>query len=208
MRGSTVAKAADAVAGGEVPRAEAVSTLGANVELYSYAGSQRANASDARRAQDMIDEAKESGALDAKAEVSVDNLKLLVADAAQAEELAASFDQDQAQRKRILEDDGLVAGFGNNGGEEYLSHLMTSESLIIVGGNDYLAWKEKMAGLLTKSQNPDGTWSGHHCITSPVFCTAAVLQCMTVERDAGMLRAIALADAKDLKPAADGKAQP
>ena len=44
---------------------------------------------------------------------------------------------------------------------------------------------------LQKVQNGDGSWSGHHCITSPVFCTAAVVQCLTTDRDATFLIAMA-----------------
>jgi hypothetical protein len=48
-----------------------------------------------------------------------------------------------------------------------------------------------MHGRLQKIQNSDGSWSGHHCITSPVFCTAAVVQCLTTDRDATFLVAMA-----------------
>ncbi len=46
---------------------------------------------------------------------------------------------------------------------------------------------------LEKIQDPRGSWSGQHCITSPVFCTAAVVQCLTTDRDAPMLVKIAKA---------------
>lgn len=52
---------------------------------------------------------------------------------------------------------------------------------------------EKMSELLPKAQNGDGSWSGHHCITSPVFCTAAVVQVMGVENDRELLNKIAAA---------------
>jgi hypothetical protein len=48
-----------------------------------------------------------------------------------------------------------------------------------------------MHGRLQKIQNGDGSWTGHHCITSPVFCTAAVVQCLTTDRDATFLIAMA-----------------
>ena len=53
-----------------------------------------------------------------------------------------------------------------------------------------------MHGRLKKVQNKDGSWSGHHCITSPVFCTAAVVQCLTTDRDAATLIALAKMSAK------------
>jgi hypothetical protein len=47
--------------------------------------------------------------------------------------------------------------------------------------------------MLEKVQCPNGSWTGHHCITSPVFCTAAVVQCLTAERDADLLARVARA---------------
>ena len=85
----------------------------------------------------------------------------------------------------------LLAGFGNNGGEEFLSYLMTSESLVIAGGREWNSWNNKMKERLGTIQNQDGSWSGHHCITSPVFCTAAVLQVLTTERDVELLKRVA-----------------
>jgi hypothetical protein len=60
--------------------------------------------------------------------------------------------------------------------------MMTSESLAAGGGEDWEEWHDKMYDRLEKVQNPDGSWSGHHCITSPVFCTAAVILTMTADR--------------------------
>ena len=77
-----------------------------------------------------------------------------------------------------------------------MSFLLTSESMIIAGGDKWDDWNEKMLKLMQKIQNEDGSWSGHHCITSPVFCTAAVIQCLTVESDSEMLREIAKKNAK------------
>ena len=77
---------------------------------------------------------------------------------------------------RRLADEQLLSGFGSNGGEEYLSYLQTSESLVIAGGDEWEPWKKKMGARLAKIQSQDGSWTGHHCITSPVFCTAAVLR--------------------------------
>jgi hypothetical protein len=77
-----------------------------------------------------------------------------------------------------------------------MSFLMTSESLCLDGGKEFAAWQEKMAEQLPKAQNGDGSWSGHHCITSPVFCTAAVVQVMSVENDRDLLARVARIDAE------------
>ena len=63
--------------------------------------------------------------------------------------------------------------------------------MIIAGGEEWHAWNDKMHGLLKKIQNPDGSWSGHHCITNSTFCTAAVIQCLLADRDADLLIEIA-----------------
>ena len=36
---------------------------------------------------------------------------------------------------------------------------------------------------MMRYQNDDGSWNGHHCITSPVFCTATCLLILSVNND-------------------------
>jgi hypothetical protein len=48
-------------------------------------------------------------------------------------------------------------------------------------------WYDKMSRRLISIQNNDGSWSGHHCITSPVFCTATCLLILSVNNDVGKL---------------------
>ena len=90
--------------------------------------------------------------------------------------------KDQAQR------DDVLTGFGNNGGEEFLSFLQTGESLVIAGGDDWKKWYDNMAGRILRIQNEDGSWNGHHCITSPVFCTATSLLILSIDKDVERLR--------------------
>ncbi|MEM9585967.1 MAG: prenyltransferase/squalene oxidase repeat-containing protein [Planctomycetota bacterium] len=167
----------------------------AGVELYAFAGGFRGNAADASIAQSVINKAKDEGKLAKDAPVSEDNLRLAGQDAKQARELAEAETRNQAQIRR-LEDETLLSGFGNNGGEEFLSYLMTSESLVIAGGKAWNKWNSNMIKRLGKVQNADGSWSGHHCITSPTFCTAAVLQVLTTDRDVKMLKRVAAANEK------------
>ena len=169
-------------ASGEV-RTEAA----AGVSLYSIASSQRASAPAARDAMERIDAAKRRGELDEDADVTVDNLKKAGFGERKAEELFESYRQNEATKK-LLSDDRVLSGFGNNGGEEFLSYMMTSESLVVTGDNEWDKWHGRMNQLFARIQNPDGSWSGHHCITSPVFCTAAVILTMTADRDADFLR--------------------
>ncbi len=165
---------------------KADASAAAGVELYAFNGSLRANAADAQEAQSRIDTAKAEGKLDANAPVNESSLRIAGVAGGAARKLAAAAEQNTAQIDR-LGDEKLLSGFGNNGGEEFLSYLMTSESLVIAGGKKFHNWNGKMATRLEKVQNGDGSWSGHHCITSPVFCTAAVVQCLTTENDAEFL---------------------
>jgi len=78
--------------------------------------------------------------------------------------------------KAVREDRGaLVAGFGSVGGEEMLSYMMISDSLAEQGGKDWTAWEKRIVQQLAATQNADGSWSGHHCITSTPFVTAAAV---------------------------------
>ena len=178
----------------------------AGVELYSFATAQRGNAVDAAECEEAITVAKAEGKLNKDAPVSVDNLRKIGFQEDKAKTLKEAFDRNENQIKR-LGDEKLLKGFGNNGGEEFVSFLLTSESMIIAGGDKWEKWNDKMHGLMQKIQNNDGSWSGHHCITSPVFCTAAVLQCLTVEGDSEMLREIAKTSARNKEAAAAAKAE-
>ena len=170
-------------------------TAGAGVALYALSSSQRANAAEARAAEDLIQEAKDKGRLDKKAQVSAENLSRIGVAAPKAERLAEANASIVAQNRQIG-DENILRGFGNNGGEEFLSYLQASESFVIMGGDEWQDWNAKMHKRLSKIQNQDGSWSGHHCITSPTFCTAAVVQCITTDRDAKMLIQIAKKTAK------------
>lgn len=171
---------AGGVAGGRVDGS-------AGVELYAFSSSQRASAAEAAEATTIVEEAKSNGRLPASAPMSVDALKRAGVDDKKARSLNDAYTARSAQLRRIS-DDELLRGFGSNGGEEYLSYLQTAESLVIAGGGEWQPWKNKMSARLAKIQSPDGSWTGHHCITSPVFCTAAVLQTLTADRDAAELQ--------------------
>ncbi|MCH2126985.1 MAG: hypothetical protein MK165_19495 [Pirellulaceae bacterium] len=169
---------------------KANAAAGAGVELYAFSGAQRASAGQARAAEELVRDAKRRGDLAEDAPVNKQNLQKIGVNSDLAKNLAAANTAAQAQARR-LNDETLLRGFGNNGGEEFLSYLMTSESLIITGGDAWEEWNSKMNSRLAKIQNPDGSWNGHHCISSPVFCTAAVLQCITTDRDAEILIQVA-----------------
>jgi len=157
----------------------------AGIALYAYSSTQRATAKDAG----------EVGALLKEANVKVNKRQSKEAEAMAFSVLNKKYDEDKARSMaksysvynastESLRSDEVLSGFGNNGGEEYLSYAMTSESLVAAGDSrEYSMWIRKMSGLLSKTQNPNGSWTGHHCITSPVFCTSAVVMAMTADRD-------------------------
>ncbi|MBX6312909.1 MAG: hypothetical protein IRY99_08350 [Isosphaeraceae bacterium] len=81
-----------------------------------------------------------------------------------------------------LDDKQFVAGFGSNGGEEFLSYMGISEALVVKGGPDWKRWDDAMTSNLNRVQNQDGSWSGHHCITGRTFCTATALLVLMADR--------------------------
>jgi hypothetical protein len=76
----------------------------------------------------------------------------------------------------------FVSGFGNNGGEEFLSYMNISEALAAQGGKDWTNWDKFMTRNLSRVQNKDGSWAGHHCITGRTFCTASALLVLMADR--------------------------
>ena len=69
--------------------------------------------------------------------------------------------------------------FGNLGGEEYLAIQMVNQSLLQAGGENWKQWFPTVRDKLVRVQNKDGSWTGHHCVTSRTYCTATVLMILT-----------------------------
>jgi hypothetical protein len=142
---------------------------GAGVELYAVASGLRGNDQTSKR------ERASGNAASPTAEV---------ADAS-----------TEAAVSRVAADaDGrLVAGFGSIGGEEMLSYQLISDTLAENGGETWDQWNQRMGQYLVNIQNSDGSWAGHHCITSTVFVTAGAVMTLGAG-DAAVVRA-AQADA-------------
>jgi hypothetical protein len=83
---------------------------------------------------------------------------------------------------RRLDDPSFIRGFGNNGGEEFLSYMLVSEALVVKGGDEWRKWDASITRLVNGVQNQDGSWTGHHCITGRTFCTAAALLVLMADR--------------------------
>ncbi len=69
--------------------------------------------------------------------------------------------------------------FGGAGGEEYLTFHFMTEMLMQKGGEEWLRWYPTVRDKLIKVQNQDGSWTGHHCITSRTFSTACALMVLS-----------------------------
>jgi hypothetical protein len=92
--------------------------------------------------------------------------------------------QDAVEKGLVtkLADPSFVSGFGSNGGEEFLSYMLVSESLVAKGGDDWEKWDRSMVTNLNRVQNGDGSWSGHHCITGRTFVTSSALLVLMADR--------------------------
>ena len=162
---------------------------GAGVMLYAVSGSVRASAKEARKAEEAMNKAKKDGKLPENAPVTIENLQKAGFGESEAVNYAGSYNVYQSAKKTAQRED-VLNGFGNNGGEEFLSFLQTGESLVVNRDKDWKKWYNDMSGRILKIQNNDGSWNGHHCITSPVFCTATSVLLLTVENDIDFLSKI------------------
>ena len=151
----------------------------AGVKLYNYSAN-AGRVGDLKNSQDK-DRGKVAAVLksptsskDEKARAS-EQLK-------EFDRVAATHLEATGEILKQLDDPRFVAGFGNNGGEEFLSHMNISENLYAQGGKEWERWNSSIAGVIGKVQNADGSWSGHHCITGRTFCTSAALLTLMADR--------------------------
>lgn len=156
--------------------------LGAGIVLYSVTGSVRASAKEARKVDEEITKAKRDGRLSQNAAPTPANLEKIGFNKQEAQQHANAYEVYQSAKVEAQRDE-VMSGFGNNGGEEFLSYLQTGESMIINKDQTWENWFDNVSGRLLKIQNNNGSWQGHHCITSPVFCTATCLLILGVNQD-------------------------
>jgi len=159
----------------------AVTSKAAGVMLYGLSSTTRASAKESRRAKDIVEKAKREGKIKDET-VTEQNLRDAGVATIHAKELMTAYSINKSSQQQAQRDD-VLTGFGNNGGEEFMSFLMTGESLIMQGGDDWKKWYDATTGKLVNIQNNDGSWNGHHCITSPVFCTATCLLILSIHND-------------------------
>lgn len=160
--------------------------MGAGIVLYSVTGSARASAKEARKVKEVIEQGKREGWIEENAPASPENLEKLGYSKDEALKYSTAYNVYESAKVQSQRDD-VMSGFGNNGGEEFLSYLQTGESMIIGKDTSWKQWYDNMSGRILHIQNNDGSWSGHHCITSPVFCTATCLLILSVNNDVDKL---------------------
>src|SRR5687768_10287653 len=159
----------------------AVTDKAAGVMLYGLSSTTRASAKESKRAQELVEKAKQEGKIKDN-KVTEENLRGAGISAPDAKQLVTAYSINKASQAQSVRED-VMTGFGNNGGEEFMSFLMTGESMLMQGGNEWKKWYDMMSVKLVNIQNADGSWNGHHCITSPVFCTATCLLILSIHND-------------------------
>lgn len=154
----------------------------AGITLYAVSSSTRNSAVEAREINEIVTKARKEGRMKADAPVTVKELTDAGVSQDRAEKLNTAYQVYEAAKQQAQRED-VISGFGNNGGEEFLSFLQTGESLVIAKDQGWKNWYGQTSGRLVSIQNQDGSWNGHHCITSPVFCTATSLLILSVNND-------------------------
>jgi hypothetical protein len=158
-----------------------VTDKAAGVLLYGLSSTTRSSAKESRKAKDLIAKAKKEGKI-SNEDVTAENLEVAGVNTVEAKELETAYSINKASQDQAIRGDVMV-GYGNNGGEEFMSFLMTGESIMMQGGDEWKKWYDMMSGKLVNLQTPDGAWQGHHCITSPVFCTATCILILSIHND-------------------------
>ena len=154
----------------------------AGITLYAVSGSTRNSAAEAREVNERMARARREGKVAANAPVTVDVLEETGMSRTEAEKYNTAYQVYNSAKQQAQRED-VISGFGNNGGEEFLSFLQTGESLVIGKDDGWKNWYQQTTGRIVSIQNNDGSWNGHHCITSPVFCTATALLILSINND-------------------------
>ena len=160
-------------------------TGSAGVALYAAASSLGAQQDSANTDTKLEEEASEE-LKNAKTE---DERKAAEAKLARYAEARKDLDAAREAVVKKITDERFIAGFGSNGGEEFLSYMNIGESLVAKNGDAWKKWDESMTNNMNKIQNADGSWTGHHCITGRTFCTSAALLVLMVDRTPAPLAA-------------------
>ena len=165
-KGAFAAAAPAAPSSAGVPLYREAAQLGGLMEKWKGDGARRSAAESTIAAPAASPEAKAKAAQELK-DINADEQAVQAANKAVASK---------------LRDSNYTAGFGNNGGEEFLSYMNVTEGVRARGGQEWEEWRSKMTKTVCGAQNADGSWAGQHCITGRTFCTATALLTLLVEQ--------------------------
>ncbi len=163
---------------------------GAGVLLYAVSSSVRASAKEAKLAIHIIETGIENKILKEGSLVSQENMMRCGVESSQALKLHTAWHIYQSAKKKAQQSE-VTTGYGNNGGEEYISHLQIGESLLIAHDEEWKTWFDRISAQLMSAQQTEGYWQGHHCITSPVYCTATCILILSINEDVDELMELA-----------------
>lgn len=169
-KGSGGFKSAGAIAG--APSDAGVPIYNTSAQLSSLQDADTTNLAREKEYKEVVADAKAPKAAKDQAKKELDRIQ------------ATRDVKNQAVKSVVksLGDDRFIAGFGSNGGEEFLSYMNISETLVAEGGSEWKKWDREIGENLARVQNADGSWSGHHCITGRTFVTATALLVLTTDR--------------------------
>ena len=179
LRRDNLSNAVGVVAGKETIAAAESAPASAGIDLYRYAAQlgglqENANINSKRRVEFEEKLANPEASEEEKRQAEVELAAIAKNDEESKTAAKAAVKQLQSER--------FVAGFGNNGGEEFLSYMSLSEAICAKGGQEWLDWDKKITATVNEAQNEDGSWAGHHCITGRTFCTATALLTLMADR--------------------------
>lgn len=96
---------------------------------------------------------------------------------------ALGMDEEPIAKKAFADVAAFISkdntAFSQAGGEEFLAFHLITETMLQKGGADWTTWFPTVRDKIIAVQNQDGSWTGHHCITSRTFCTAAAILVLT-----------------------------
>ena len=150
----------------------------AGVELYAGAAASSSIRESAETYRAQEKELKKK-AKDGRTKADRDEARKQIAQGQRALKVARKAELSLLER---LSDPAFVRGFGNNGGEEFLSYMLVSETLAAENKKSWKKWDKQISQLIAGVQNDDGSWTGHHCITGRTFCTATALLVLMADR--------------------------
>jgi hypothetical protein len=141
------------------------------VLLYSISSTARASAKDAQQAEVVVKKAKKSGKLDSSAKVTEENLVIAGMSVSESKNFSTAYKVNEAAKGEALKED-VMSGYGNNGGEEFLSYLMTGETMLMQGGDAWKKWYDMMSGKISKHSE-----SGRKLEWTSLYYQSCILHC-------------------------------